>query len=82
MRSSLFIRSPDLKNQVKYFHKGSVLIENNEFHMFDAPVLYAKSIQGLVFRNNKIIQNNDYKPFHWNKERFFLEKVDQVKIQD
>lgn len=79
---SIYPEIPDLKNQVKYFHKGSVLIENNEFHMFDAPVLYAKSIQGLVFRNNKIIQNNDYKPFHWNKERFFLEKVDQVKIQD
>ena len=79
---SIYPEIPDLKNQVKYFHKGSVLIENNEFHMFDAPVLYAKSIQGLVFKNNKIIQNNDYKPFHWNKERFFLEKVDQVKIQD
>jgi hypothetical protein len=79
---SIYPEIPDLKNQVKYFHKGSVLIENNEFHMFDAPVLYAKSIQGLVFQNNKIIQNNDYKPFHWNKQRFFLEKVDQVKIQD
>lgn len=79
---SIYPEIPDLKNQVKYFHKGAVLIENNEFHMFDAPVLYAKSIQGLVFKNNKIIQNNDYKPFHWNKERFFLEKVDQVKIQN
>lgn len=79
---SIYPEIPDLKNQVKYFHKGSIVIENNEFDMFDAPLLYAKSVQGLIFRNNTIKQNNVYKPFHWNKDRFFFEKVDQVKVQE
>ena len=72
--SSIYPEIPDLANQVKYFH-GGIVIEDNEFNVFDAPLVYAKSVDGLVFRNNKIVRNNDYPAFHWNKEPFLLERV-------
>lgn len=82
---SIYPEIPDLASQQKYFHGGNgkgVVIEDNVFETFDAPIVYAKSIDGLVFRNNKIIQNNDFKPFHWNKHRFLLEKVKNFKIKN
>ena len=82
---SIYPEIPDLASQTKYFHGGDgkgVVIENNVFETFDAPIVYAKSLDGLVFRGNKVVQNNDFKPFHWNKHRFLLEKVTNVTIED
>lgn len=80
---SIYPEIPNLKGQQQYFHggkDGSIVIEENEFETFDAPILYAKSVDGLLFRNNVIKQNNEYKPFHWNQNRFLLERVNRVKI--
>ena len=77
---SIYPEIPDLKNQQKYFHKN-ILIENNLFETFDRPVLYAKSTDGIVFRNNKITYNKEFEPFHWNKHIFFFEKVKNVLIE-
>ena len=82
---SIYPEIPDLASQTKYFHGGDgkgVVIENNVFETFDAPIVYAKSLDGLVFRGNKVIQNNDFAPFHWNKHRFFFERVTGVTIED
>ena len=62
---SIYPEIPDLKSQKRYFHSG-IVIEDNEFETFDMPILYAKSVDGLVFRNNVIRQNHDYPAFHWN----------------
>ena len=81
---SIYPEIPNLKAQVKYFHggkKGAIRIENNEFDKFDAPVLYAKSVNGLIFKNNTIRTNNDFKPFHWNQSRFLLERVTNAEIE-
>lgn len=80
---SIYPEIPDLQGQQKYFHggkDGGIVIEKNEFDTFDAPILYAKSVDGLVFRNNVIRTNKDYKPFHWNRDRFLLERVTNAKI--
>lgn len=81
---SIYPEIPDLKNQVKYFHgvpgKESIVIENNTFNLFDKQALYAKSVTGLVFRDNIINYNTMYKPFHWNKELILLERVDKAVI--
>ncbi|MDD3036974.1 alpha-1,3-galactosidase B [Bacteroides sp.] len=80
---SIYPVIPNLKDQQRYFHggkEGGIIIENNEFETFDAPILYAKSVDGLIFRNNIIKKNFDYKPFHWNQSRFLLERVTNVKI--
>ena len=82
---SIYPEIPDLEGQKLFFHggkEGSILIEANEFDTFDAPILYAKSVDGLVFRNNTIKHNNEYKPLHWNRNRFWLEKVNRVRIME
>lgn len=80
---SIYPEIPDLEHQVHYFHggkKGAIQIVDNEFDIFDAPVLYAKSVDGLVFKNNIIRTNTEFKPFHWNTSRFLLERVTNVEI--
>ena len=82
---SIYPEIPNLQGQTKYFHGGNgtgVVIEDNIFETFDAPVVYAKSLDGLVFRGNKIIQNEDFEPFHWNRNRFLLDRVVNVTIED
>lgn len=82
---SIYPEIPDLKGQQQYFHggpEGSIVIEDNEFETFDAPILYAKSVDGLVFRNNTIKLNTEYKPFHPNRNRFWLERVTNVTIAE
>jgi len=82
---SIYPEIPNLKGQQQYFHggkEGSILIEENEFDTFDAPILYAKSVDGLIFRRNILKKNNEYKPFHWNQSRFLLERTNRVKITE
>lgn len=82
---SIYPEIPELEKQQKYFHGGekeSIVIEDNEFDSFDMPVLYAKSVNGLVFRNNVIKRNLDYAPFHPNQNRFKLERVTNVSISE
>ena len=82
---SIYPEIPNLAAQKKYFHgedgKG-VVIEKNTFETFDRPVVYAKSLNGLQFKENTIIDNNDYPPFHWNTHRFLFEKVINVEIEN
>lgn len=80
---SIYPEIPSLKGQTHYFHggkKGSIRIEDNEFYHFDAPLLYAKSVNGLVWKNNKTVETSDFKPFHWNKQPIFLERVRNAEI--
>ena len=82
---SIYPEIPDLQHQQQYFHggkDGGIVIEENEFEMFDAPVLYAKSVDGLVFRRNVIKTNQEFKPFHPNQQRFWLERVTNVEIAE
>ena len=44
---SIYPEIPDLKGQQQYFHggpEGGIVIEDNEFETFDAPILYALSL--------------------------------------
>lgn len=82
---SIYPEIPHLASQTKYFHGGKgkgVVIEGNLFDTFDSPIVYAKSLDGLLFRGNRVIQNNDYKPFHWNTHRFLFERVKNAVIKD
>ncbi|HKM45541.1 MAG TPA: right-handed parallel beta-helix repeat-containing protein, partial [Dysgonamonadaceae bacterium] len=77
---SIYPEIPNLEEQKKFFHSG-IVIEDNTFEMFDRPILYAKSTDGLIFRNNTVKYNNDFEPFHWNSHLFFFEKVANVIIE-
>lgn len=78
---SIYPEIPDLAGQQRFFHSG-IVIENNIFETFDKPLLYAKSTDGLVFRNNTVTYNTKYKPFHWNNHLFLFEKVKGVTIEN
>jgi hypothetical protein len=78
---SIYPEIPNLEDQDKFFHSG-IVIENNTFEMFDQPIIYAKSTDGLIFRDNTVLYNNDFEPFHWNKHMFFFEKVNNVSIEN
>ena len=76
---------PDPEGQQGYFHggpQGGILIEENRFETFDAPILYARSVDGLVFRRNVIVHNDDFPPFHANRGRFTLERTNRVRIEE
>lgn len=77
---SIYPEIPNLKDQKQYFHSG-IVIEDNVFEMFDEPILYAKSVDNLIFKNNKVIKNKDYEPYHWNKNKFLFEHVKNVTIK-
>ena len=83
---SIYPEIPNLKDQEKYFHGGEghpgVIIENNQFETFDRPIVFAKSIDGLTFRGNKVVQNKDFPAFHSNKNRFRLLRAKNVVIED
>lgn len=78
---SIYPEIPDLQNQKRYFHSG-IRIENNEFDTFDHPILYAKSVEGLVFKHNKIRTNKQYPAFHSNKKSILFERVVGADISD
>ena len=77
---SIYPEIPNLEYQEKFFHSG-IVIEGNTFEMFDRPILYAKSTDGIVFRNNTVKYNDEFEPFHWNNHLFFFEKVDNITIE-
>lgn len=82
---SIYPEIPNLKDQQLYFHGGkrnAIRIVDNHFETFDRPILYAKSVDGLLFAKNKITSNNDFRAFHWNRYRFFFERVKNFKIRN
>jgi hypothetical protein len=71
------IPKPDIN---KPFHRN-IRIENNEFHPFDYPVLYAKSVDGLAFTGNRLIRSNRFEPFHSRKSTFTFENCINIQIK-
>ena len=62
------------------FHRN-ITIENNTFHPFDYPILYAKSVDGLRFINNTLIRSKEIKPFHKRKTGITLDACKNVVIK-
>lgn len=78
---SIYPEIPDLGSQSKYFHSG-IVIEGNRFATFDAPVLFAKSVDGLRFVNNTVTLNNDYPAFHQNNFTFRFLRVKNAIVEN
>ena len=76
---SVYPEIPDLSGQRGWFHSG-IVVEDNVFESFDAPLLYAKSVDGLIFRRNEIRSNNDFPPLRRNQSRIRLERVTNASI--
>lgn len=78
---SIYPEIHDLEHQQRYFHSG-IRIEDNDFATFDAPVVYAKSVDGLTFRGNRLQLTRDFAPFHANRYTFRLERTRNISITD
>jgi hypothetical protein len=76
---SIFPEIPNLEKSTPKYHRN-ITIEENEFHPFDYPILYAKSVDGLIFNNNVIERSKRFKPFHPRKYSFTIEFCENVKI--
>ncbi|MBK7651842.1 MAG: right-handed parallel beta-helix repeat-containing protein [Flammeovirgaceae bacterium] len=72
---------PEIPNadSINPYHKN-IKIENNSFNPSDYPILYAKSVDGLSFKNNTITRSFDYEPWHSQKYNFLLEACKNVEI--
>lgn len=62
------------------FHRN-IRIENNQFDLYDYPVLYAKSVDGLTFIGNKLTASHKYQPWHPRKFSVSLEFCKDVIIR-
>ena len=62
------------------FHRN-ILIENNKFHVFDYPVIYALSVDNLNIIGNEIKRSSLYQPFHKRKSTFSFDACVNVKIE-
>ncbi|MBS1915607.1 MAG: alpha-1,3-galactosidase B [Bacteroidetes bacterium] len=69
------------KLDIKKPYHSNIRIENNIFHPYDYPVLYAKSTQGLFFNNNTLVRSTRFKPFHHRKSMITLEACSKVEIK-
>lgn len=82
---SIYPEIPKLSESDPYFHggkPGSIVIRDNYFDTFDAPLLYAKSVNGLVFKKNQKRTNTEYKPYHWNQKVIWLEHCTQTEVEE
>jgi hypothetical protein len=43
-----------------YFNTRNIRIEGNSFELFQQPILYAASVDGLNFTHNRVLFNHDY----------------------
>ncbi len=77
---SIYPEIHNLAAQRQYFHSG-IKIEDNYFETFDAPILYAKSTDGLIFKGNKVKTNTDFTPFHANRFTFKFQRVSHATIE-
>lgn len=63
------------------YHRN-IRIEHNEFHPFDYPILFARSVEGLSFNQNVIRRSIGLSPFHKRKAGISLEACKKVEIKD
>ena len=78
---SIYPEIPDISKTRNKYHRN-IIIQENEFYPYDYPILYAKSVDGLVFKDNTLIRSNKFEPFHRRKFTFSLESCENVEIDN
>ena len=63
------------------YHKN-IVIANNTFKVFDAPLVRARSVEKLHFTGNRVVKTYTYKPYTWQKSAFLLDGCRKVVIKD
>lgn len=63
----------------KPYHRN-ITIEQNTFHAFDYPVLYALSVDGIRFTKNRIVRSHEFEPFHARKHCLTFEACKNAEV--
>lgn len=72
------IPTPD----TRYPYHRNIRIVDNTFHLFDYPIVFARSVDGLTFSDNTLIRDTTFLPYHYRKEGITLEACKRVIISD
>lgn len=75
--------SPSFRPQsadAKAYHRN-IRIEGNTFRHFDYAVLFARSVEGLVFSRNRLERTRTYEPFY-RPYNLFLDGCRKVRVED
>jgi hypothetical protein len=67
-------------NSEEPYHQN-IRIENNVFKHYDYNLLYARSVRGLVFKDNRIEYTDAYRP-HGRQVNFYLDGCREVLIEN
>jgi pectate lyase len=76
---SIYPEIPQKTAKTPAFHHN-IIITNNEFHLFDYPILYALSVENIEFSNNKLIRSHDYEPFHHRKYGLTFDFCKKIRV--
>jgi hypothetical protein len=76
---SIYPEIPKLNEKTPCFHKN-IRISNNEFHPFDFPVLFARSVNGITFSNNTLTRSKQFEPYHNRKYTFSFEACKNIDL--
>lgn len=63
----------------KPYHRN-ITIEQNTFHAFDYPVLYALSVDRILFTKNRIVRSHEFEPFHARKHCLTFEACKNAEV--
>lgn len=69
-------------NNVQNFYSRNIIIRNNTIKAFDAPILFANAVDGLVFEGNSIKQTDTYIPIFPEKPNLKIINSNRVVISN
>ncbi|MDR2139653.1 MAG: right-handed parallel beta-helix repeat-containing protein, partial [Tannerella sp.] len=62
------------------FHRNIRIIDNR-FELYDYPILYALSTDGVEFSNNQLVRSYDFEPFHHRKHGLTFEYCRNIVVK-
>lgn len=62
-------------------YHNNIIIQDNIFKVFDAPLVRARSVRSLQFIDNEIIKTSNYRPYSWQQSAFLLDGCREVQIR-
>lgn len=72
--------SPSFRPDSPSYHRN-ITICDNTFECFDAPVLFARSVENLRFERNRLKPTFDYEPFLWQRSTLRLDGCRRVTVR-
>ncbi|MBR4945643.1 MAG: alpha-1,3-galactosidase B [Kiritimatiellae bacterium] len=71
---------PEIKEDSPYLHRN-ITIKDNVFAAFDKPLVFAKSVDGLVIKDNTFVKTDTYAPYHWHQQWLTLRHCKNVDAE-